>query len=199
MSRSSLIAAAVAFSALGFVFACTTEVIQEEGPAPDGGKSDARIGSSGSSGGEAGGGGTVEAPCGEDCATTYCAKSPKQPNTKCNACLQEAISEGGECEGPVTAACEDDEDCVALNKCLQECQEDKGECKDAVPDQPRAEGMDAGDGGDAGDAGDAGTTPAPVDAGSDAGPQACSTCCLTKHQSGAQTLSGAARECGCGL
>jgi hypothetical protein len=60
--------------------------------------------------------------CMTECATTFCAATPAQPNAACNTCLQASIGAGGACQASVGAACTASPDCVAEQKCIMPCQ-----------------------------------------------------------------------------
>ncbi len=60
--------------------------------------------------------------CMTECASTFCAATPAQPNAACNTCLQGSIGAGGACQASVSAACTASADCVAEQKCVMPCQ-----------------------------------------------------------------------------
>lgn len=59
----------------------------------------------------------VDARCQRECAATFCADTPKDPDATCNACIS---AKTGECSAQIAAECSADADCVAFDRCMGE-------------------------------------------------------------------------------
>lgn len=59
-------------------------------------------------------------PCSADCAATICAATPKNPDAKCNTCLNSILDQGGACYDSVAEICTKNADCAAQQGCLQQ-------------------------------------------------------------------------------
>jgi hypothetical protein len=64
---------------------------------------------------------TNAAVCETECADTFCAAQPKQPDAACGACLEASLAQDGACLESVATACQADDDCMAAQECAAAC------------------------------------------------------------------------------
>lgn len=124
-------------------------------------------------GGETGGGTGV---CATQCAQSFCANPPKDPQAgdPCDTCLNNALAQGQQCNTEAVNACKADPDCIALEtKCLPGCPKDGGGAPGDAPD------------------GSTDTQCATYNR------TACDNCCAGNHQKGVDTLNTAIINCAC--